>query len=386
VVIDDGRSFEHSVKLQGGRFVEFTLAAGFSLNPFSMIDDARAASDEDYRLDCFAMIKAIIGQMARHDDKPSDTERGLIDRAVTTVWDTLGSGGSIDDIAAALGAGGGQLSGRTWRPPLRPTAAAAATAGSFQGRPASALDDDFTVFEMSDLASREELRSVVLSAIMFMTGQAMTRTSRATAQAAADRRGLVDAAGRLDGRASSRPMLAPRASMVARSRPPPSPSTTTDKSDGARAALENSDWMLILQQKAETIADFRQSARLDMDDRTETLIRCAEALGRGIFRDLHQGSGDRGDRPSGARSALGDDLLVRSRHLRRDPGARGPRHAARRCDPQGCGPQPGRALMAFHQTPFDHIGVWSPPQRLLPFLQGTCFVLIEALRFAAQAC
>ena len=36
VVIDDGRSFEHSVKRQGGRFVEFTLAAGFSLNPFSI--------------------------------------------------------------------------------------------------------------------------------------------------------------------------------------------------------------------------------------------------------------------------------------------------------------------------------------------------------------
>ena len=29
VVIDDGRSFEHSVKLQGGRFIEFTLASGF---------------------------------------------------------------------------------------------------------------------------------------------------------------------------------------------------------------------------------------------------------------------------------------------------------------------------------------------------------------------
>src|SRR3546814_13645957 len=58
VVIDDGRSFEHSVKLQGGRFVEFTLAAGFSLNPFSMVDDARAEADEDSRLDCFAMIKA----------------------------------------------------------------------------------------------------------------------------------------------------------------------------------------------------------------------------------------------------------------------------------------------------------------------------------------
>src|SRR3546814_19524430 len=73
-----------------------------------MVDDARAEADEDYRLDCFAMIKAIIGQMARHDDKHSDTERGLIDRAVTTVWNTLGSGGSIDAIAAALEDGGGE--------------------------------------------------------------------------------------------------------------------------------------------------------------------------------------------------------------------------------------------------------------------------------------
>src|SRR3546814_14729041 len=48
-------------------------------------------------------------------------------------------------------------------------------------------------------------------------------------------------------------------------------------------------------------------------------------------------------------------------------------------------PGSGRALMAFHQTPFDHIGVWSPPMRLIPFLQGTCLVLIEASRFAASS-
>lgn len=41
--------------------------------------------------------------------------------------------------------------------------------------------------------------------------------------------------------------------------------------------------------------------------------------------------------------------------------------------------------MAFDQTPFDHIGVWSPPMRLIPFLQGTCLVLIEASRFAASS-
>ena len=51
------------------------------------------------------------------------------------------------------------------------------------------------------------------------------------------------------------------------------------KSDGATAALENSDWMLILQQKPETIADFKASKRLDMDDRTETLIRSLKRQG-----------------------------------------------------------------------------------------------------------
>ena len=64
-------TFEPSVQLQGVRFVQFTLASGFSLIPFSMVDDARAHEDEDYRLDCFAMIKAMVGQMARPSAAPS---------------------------------------------------------------------------------------------------------------------------------------------------------------------------------------------------------------------------------------------------------------------------------------------------------------------------
>lgn len=277
VVIDDGRSFEHSVKLQGGRFVEFTLAAGFSLNPFSMVDDARAEADEDYRLDCFAMIKAIIGQMARHDDKPSDTERGLIDRAVTTVWNTLGSGGSIDDIAAALEAGGGEL-GANLATAIAPYCRGGSYGGFFSGQASFALDDDFTVFEMSDLASREELRSVVLSAIMFMTGQAMTRTSRATRKLL-----LIDEAWSML-KGGSMGEFVETYARTARKYGGALATATQSlndyyKSDGARAALENSDWMLILQQKAETISDFRQSARLDMDDRTETLIRSLKRSG-----------------------------------------------------------------------------------------------------------
>ena len=76
-LIDDGRSFEHSAKLQGGAFVEFTMSSGFCINPFSMIDPALAEADEDYRMDCFAMLKSIVNQMARHIDKLNDTELAM---------------------------------------------------------------------------------------------------------------------------------------------------------------------------------------------------------------------------------------------------------------------------------------------------------------------
>lgn len=277
VVIDDGRSFEHSVKLQGGRFVEFTLASGFSLNPFSMVDDARAHEDEDYRLDCFAMIKAIVGQMARPSAAPSDTERGLIDRAVTQVWEALGSGGAIDDVAHALHQSE-NVAGKDLATAIAPFCRGGSYAGFFSGRASFALEDDFTVFEMSDLASREELRSVVLSAIMFMTGQAMTRSSRSTKKLL-----LIDEAWAML-KGGSMGEFVETYARTARKYGGALATATQSlndyyKSDGARAALENSDWMLVLQQKPETIADFRKEARLDMDDRTETLIRSLKRSG-----------------------------------------------------------------------------------------------------------
>jgi conjugal transfer ATP-binding protein TraC len=277
VVIDDGRSFEHSVKLQGGRFVEFTLASGFNLNPFSMVDDARAEGDEDYRLDCFAMIKAIVGQMARPSTAPSDTERGLIDRAITQVWDSLGSGGSIDDVAHALHSSESEA-GRELATAIGPFCRGGSYAGFFSGKASFAFEDDFTVFEMSDLASREELRSVVLSAIMFMTGQAMTRSSRSTKKLL-----LIDEAWAML-KGGSMGEFVETYARTARKYGGALATATQSlndyyKSDGARAALENSDWMLVLQQKAETIADFRKEARLDMDDRTETLIRSLKRSG-----------------------------------------------------------------------------------------------------------
>jgi conjugal transfer ATP-binding protein TraC len=277
VVIDDGRSFEHSVKLQGGRFVEFTFASGFCLNPFSMIDAPRAAEDEDYRLDCFAMVKAIVGQMARHTARLSDIERGLIDQAVNVVWDARASHATVTDVAAALreldsGAA------KDLATSLSPFARGGTYGAFFEGQASLDLTADFTVFEMSDLATREELRSVVLSAIMFMTSQAMTRSPRSTRKLL-----LIDEAWSMLKGGSMGEFVETYARTCRKYGGALATATQSlndyYKSDGATAALENSDWMLILQQKPETIADFRRAERLDMDDRTETLIRSLKRSG-----------------------------------------------------------------------------------------------------------
>jgi conjugal transfer ATP-binding protein TraC len=277
VVIDDGRSFEHSVKLQGGRFVEFTLASGFCLNPFSMIDAERAEQNEDYRLDCFGMVKAIIGQMARHSETLSDAERGFVDSAVMKVWSEEGTKGSIDGIARALVATANPIA-ENLAVSIAPYMAGGSYGAFFTGQASIDLDADFTVFEMSDLATREDLRSVVLSAIMFMTSQAMTRSPRSVRKLL-----LIDEAWSMLKGGSMGEFVETYARTCRKYGG--SLATATQslndyyKSDGATAALENSDWMLILQQKPETIADFKRASRLDMDDRTETLIRSLKRSG-----------------------------------------------------------------------------------------------------------
>jgi conjugal transfer ATP-binding protein TraC len=278
VVIDDGRSFEHSAKLQGGAFVEFTIASGFCLNPFSMIDEELARTDEDYLLDCMAMLKAIVNQMSRHIDRLNDTERGLIDGAVNSVWEAKGRQGSIDDVIAALDATGNVMA-MDLGIAMRPFSSGGTYGRFFEGEVSFELSAQLTVFELSDLSSREELRSVVLTAIMFMSQQMMRKVDRAIPKAL-----LLDEAWQmLRGGAMAdfietyaRTCRKYGASLVTATQ------SLNDyyKSAGSIAALENSDWFVILQQKPETIADFKKHDRFEMDDYTDALLRSLKINGR----------------------------------------------------------------------------------------------------------
>jgi len=278
VVIDDGRSFEHSAKLQGGAFVEFTMSSGFCLNPFSMIDEELARTDDDYLLDCMAMLKAIINQMARHIDRLNDTERGLIDGAVNVVWEEKGRAGSIDDVIAALDATG-NAQAHDLGIAMRPFSSVGTYGRFFQGEVSFELSAQLTVFELSDLSAREELRSVVLAAIMFMSQQMMRKVDRAIPKALfLDEAWQMVRGGAMAEfvEAFARTCRKYFAALITATQ------SLNDyyKSAGSIAALENSDWFVILQQKPETIADFKKHDRFEMDDYTDALLRSLKINGR----------------------------------------------------------------------------------------------------------
>ncbi|MBK8631893.1 MAG: type IV secretion system protein TraC [Sphingomonadales bacterium] len=276
IVIDDGRSFEHSCKLQNGDFVEFTMSSGFCLNPFSMIDQELAAIDEDYRVDCMGMLKSIVGQMGRHMDRLDDTERGLIDGAVNQEWEKSGQNGSVDGVIAALD--------RTGHPQgiglgisMRAFSSSGTYGRFFIGKASLRINAELTVFELSDLSAREELRSVVLTAIMFLSTQAM-RADRSVRKAF-----VMDEAWQMLKGGSMAEFIETYARTCRKYGGALITATQSlndyYKSEGSIAALENSDWTIMLQQKSETISDFTRLGRFEMSGATEAMMRSLKRNG-----------------------------------------------------------------------------------------------------------
>ncbi|NBW75738.1 MAG: type IV secretion system protein TraC [Sphingomonadaceae bacterium] len=280
IVIDDGRSFEHMAKALGGAFVEFKLSSGFSLNPFDMIDlEGLDDSDDgqDYEVECLAMLKSIVGQMARQQDRLSDTERGLIDSAVSTVWRARKRAGTIDDVVAALRSQPSPYAGD-----LADSMSAFVSGGTygrfFDGPCSIDMSAGLTVFELSDLASKPELRSVALTALMFLTLRAMRDIDRKIPKLT-----MIDEAWQLLGGGQMGQAIETYArtcrkyggSLITATQ------SLNDfyKSEGSLAALENSDWSIVLQQKEETVNDLVKHQRFEMDPYTEMLVRSLKRNG-----------------------------------------------------------------------------------------------------------
>jgi len=280
-VIDDGENFKHMCEALGGTHVKFTLQADICLNPFSLLDETRAAKDADYRADSLGLVRAMVEQMAKGEERASAEERGLIDGAVAEVWKTHGAKAGVDEVARALKAQGAK--GEALANALKPYTSAGLHGGFFNGEASLGIDARLTVFEMKDLDGKRQLRDVVMLALMFIINQRMMR-DRSEKMAL-----VIDEAWALLGEGAAGEFIA---GFARRCRKYGGAIITGTqgiddyyKTEGARAAFENSDWAITLRVKSEAVDAMRKSERLNITDYTADLIRSLQ-VSKGEYSEL----------------------------------------------------------------------------------------------------
>lgn len=282
IVVDDGRSFENTCNVLGGDFIAFDQAAKVSINPFSLIrpsamdsdevlgEDADASADggaENYRSIALGAATSIGITIATDGDGVLDKfERQLIRNAVEKAWDKSGVDATYTDVRAyLLETGATDPRANDLAMMFERFCEGGELAGYFEGRSSLSIDSDFTVFELGEIKSNALLKSIVLQVIMFLGEQLMFNTDRSI------KVGLIldeawdllrgDEMGRFIGGIARR----------ARKHSGMLVTGTQSINDfylnpAAQATVDNSDWVVILSQKAEAIDNLMKDNRLSVSD------------------------------------------------------------------------------------------------------------------------
>jgi len=289
MVIDDGRSFETLCKMLGGEHVVFRADEAVSLNPFSMISDEAMSNDEEVA-NAISAIVQVVKTMARGEDGCSREEAGLIDEMVGMVWADRGRAGSVTDVRDALRDAGGAI-GNALAMSMSPYCDGTYKA-FFEGECTLDLTNPFTVFEMSDLESKKDLRSVIVMCLLFQISERMRKGGRAQRKMV-----IVDEAWQMLGGGAAGEFIN---GFVRRCRKEGGCLITGTQSindyfanEGAKAAFENSQWKVVLRISAEEAEGLKETKRLALDDVALNVLKTVKMSPREYSEMMIDGPGTR---------------------------------------------------------------------------------------------
>lgn len=268
-VFDIGGSYRKLCSRFGGQYVEFRDGHHMSLHPFSMVTDL--ADDLD-------MLKGVLARMIKPTETMSDYEMAQLEHHIQRVFQRARSEHEanpferknpwpdIDDLAYDLINNPHQDPrlidmGRSLAPYCRD-----GNYGRwFQGRANVDFNSNFVVLEMEQLATKPELRAVVLMLLMQLIAVDIYQGRRDQPKMM-----LIDEAWDLMRSGATSKFIE---GLYRKVRKYGGAVVTATQSVGdyfqsetAQAAFDNADWMLLLAQKPESVAQLAQSGKLVLDD------------------------------------------------------------------------------------------------------------------------
>ena len=257
-VIDIGRSYAKLCNLLGGDFIEFRPEGPPCLNPFSRI---RNLDGEDSDLD---LLIPIIGQMASPSKPISDLERSFIEKAIRQAFNRFQTATTITTVSEELT----QMADRRARDlatMLFPYTRRGRYGRFFEGEMTLHSKNPFVVLELEELRGKGDLRSVVLLLLIYYIQTEMYSGIRNRKKLV-----IIDEAWDLLGEGNTAKFIEHG---YRRFRKYDGGIITITqgvndlaKTDAGRAALDNSDFLFLLRQKAESLMALKESGRVLMDD------------------------------------------------------------------------------------------------------------------------
>lgn len=265
-VLDVGRSFEKTVKLLGGEYIEFTPRSSICINPFTSLPIDNIAESED----ALAMLKPILSLMAAPRDGTGDLENSFIEQALKAAWDQKKQQASITDVADYLVHHQDPVA-KNLGQKLFPYTKEGIYGRFFNGPSNVDLSKSMVVVELEELKERKDLQEVIVQMVIVQITNKLYLGDRKTPSHVV----LDEAWDMLRGRQSgtfietaARRLRKYRGSLVVGTQ------SVNDfyATPAARAAFENSDWMCLLAQKPESIKQLKESKRIAMDPTMEAML------------------------------------------------------------------------------------------------------------------
>jgi conjugal transfer ATP-binding protein TraC len=266
-ILDVGRSYEKTVRLLGGEIIQFTRKAPLCINPFSAIH----AEDTEEVEDSLTMLKSVLALMASPLGGVTDDEMTFIEKALQQAWLSEGRNATISIVASALLTMKDPIAHRVGER-LHPYTSEGFYGRFFEGEATINLSHPLLLFEFEELKEKKDLQAVILQIVILQVTSQVYLGARSFTSALI----LDEAWDLLRGKQSgefietaARRMRKYDGSLITATQ------NINDfyRTPGAQAAFDNSDWMCLLSQKKESIAQLKQSGRLSLEAGMEELLK-----------------------------------------------------------------------------------------------------------------
>jgi conjugal transfer ATP-binding protein TraC len=266
-VLDVGRSFEKTVKLLGGTFVEFSTKSQICINPFSAIPD----KDPEAASDALAMLKPILSLMAAPKEGTKDIEDAYLEKALQDAWKEKKRQSTITDVAKALLSYADDTAKNLGKR-LHPYTEEGMYGRFFNGPSTIDLSDTLVVVELEELKERKDLQAVIIQMVILQITNSIYMGDRKMPSCL-----ILDEAWDMLRGAQSGVFIETAARRLRKYFGGLVVGTQSINdfyaTPGAQAAFDNADWMCLLSQKDESIELLKTSKRLVMDPNMERTLR-----------------------------------------------------------------------------------------------------------------